>query len=141
MEDFKHRLAHLQVQVGQVQLTLINDKHLVTPGTVASFRLSEARDREVADALVSSDRPVSPLVISQLESLRNSTIELIRQAESLALKSLFDNQSLSPIRPLVCSGEFESLVKTVDGLCSKFFPSHVSLVSKYGPNLASLFTS
>jgi hypothetical protein len=141
MENFKHRLSDLQVQVGQVQLALINERHLVTPGMVACFRLSEARDRELADALVSSNRPVSPLLVSLLDCLRNATMDLIRQAESVALQSLFDNQSMNPVRPLVCSGDFESLIKTVDGLCSKFFRSHVSLVSKYGPNLASLFTS
>jgi hypothetical protein len=138
--EFICKLRDVQVQVGQVQQALMSEKLLCTPGLVASFRV-EATDTALISILTGdSTRHASPGVQTGLSDLYLSALDLITLAESMLIHTLFHERSLASVSPLVCSGEFSTLIATVDTLMSRFFPQPL-VSSRYGPQLCRLLTS
>ena len=138
--EFLCKLRDVQAQVGQVQQALMSEKLLCTPGLVASFRV-EATDAELISILTGdSSRQASPAAQAALGALYQSALDLTTLAESMLIHTLFHERSLASVSPLVCSGEFGTLIATVDTLMSRFFPQPL-VSSRYGPQLSMLLAS
>ena len=136
MTEFYASMRALETRVGEFQQSLVFSRILCTPAMVAALRL-EASESEIVNCLTSDTLKLQPDGEEKLLLIREATLALLRNAESIVLAATF-HSNLPETKRVLLTTEFLTLIETVDIMLGRFLGNEKCVERKFGPHLAQL---